>query len=70
MLGITSLEVYNSIFNKTEENNKFKLCTQPLDSEFSFTELLDKAAEVLGLSDILPKDLEHEIYRPSIIETY
>ena len=25
MVGITDLEVYNSIFNKTEENNKFEL---------------------------------------------
>ena len=25
MLGLTDLEVYNSIFNITEENNKFEL---------------------------------------------
>ena len=25
MIGLTDLEVYNSIFNLTEENNKFKL---------------------------------------------
>ena len=25
MIGLTDLEVYNSIFNITEENNKFKL---------------------------------------------
>ena len=25
MLGITGLEVYNSVFNKTEENNRFEL---------------------------------------------
>ena len=38
MLGLTSLEVYNSIFYITEENNNFELYTQPLDSEFSLTE--------------------------------
>ena len=25
MIGLTSLEVYNSVFNITEENNKFEL---------------------------------------------
>ena len=25
MLGLTNLEVYNSVFNLTEENNKFEL---------------------------------------------
>ena len=29
MLGLTDLEVYNSIFNITEENNKFKLYKFP-----------------------------------------
>ena len=29
MIGLTDLEVYNSIFNITEENNKFELCKFP-----------------------------------------
>ena len=31
MLGLTSLEVYNSIFNITEENNNFKLYKFPVE---------------------------------------
>ena len=60
MLGLTSLEVYNSIFKITEEKNKFELNTDPLDSELSYTELKDKVAEILGLSDFSSKDLSHE----------
>ena len=29
MIGLTDLEVYNSIYNITEENNKFKLYKFP-----------------------------------------
>ena len=36
-IGLTSLEVYKSIFNITEPNNNFQLYTDNLD-EFSFTE--------------------------------
>ena len=38
MLGLIDLEVYNSIFNITKENNKFELYTDTFD-EFSFEEL-------------------------------
>ena len=31
MIGLTSLEVYNSIFNITEENNKCKLYKFPYE---------------------------------------
>ena len=31
MIGLTSLEVYNSIFNITEENNKFQIYKFPDD---------------------------------------
>ena len=70
MIGLTSPEVYNSIFNKTEENNKFELYTGPLYTELSYTTLKDKVAEVLGFSDIPPEDLQHGIYGPDIIEIY
>ena len=30
MIHLTKLEVYNSIFDITDENNTFKFCTQPL----------------------------------------
>ena len=34
MLSLTSLEVYNSVFNITEEVSKLQLYTDPLDSDF------------------------------------
>ena len=37
-LGLTSLEVYNSLFSITEEKNKIELYTDTFD-EFSFEEL-------------------------------
>ena len=46
MLGLTSLEVYKDILNKTEENNKFELFTDTVD-EFSFTKLKDELEEIL-----------------------
>ena len=69
MIGLVGLEVYNSIPNKTGENNKFELYTDLFHSDFSINELKDKVAEVLGLSDIPTEDLENEIFGPNIIET-
>ena len=68
MIGLTNLELYNSFFNITEENYKFEIYTQPLDSGFSFRELKDKVAEALGLSDKSIEDLEHEIQRQILIK--
>ena len=41
MLEVTSLGVYNSFCDSTEENNKFGLYTDTFD-EFSFRELEDE----------------------------
>ena len=60
MLGLTGLEVYNSILNITNDKNNFQLYTDTLDSEFSFTEMKDKIAELLDNSHITPEDLEHK----------
>ena len=70
MLALVDQELYNSIFNITEENNKFQFYTDHLDSEFSFTEMKDKIAELLDLSYITPEDLEHKTQGPDFIETY
>ena len=51
-----------------EENNKFGLYTEPLDSEFSFTKLKDDIAEVIDLSNNFNKYLEHEKYGPNNIK--
>ena len=53
MIGLTSLEVYNSTFNTNDENNKFELYTDTFD-EFSFEELKDELEKILSISDITP----------------
>ena len=52
MIGLVNLEVHNSLFNITEENNKVELYTDDFESDFSFNELKDKVAKVLGFSDV------------------
>ena len=53
MIGLTSLEIYNSIFNITEENNKFELSTYAFD-ECTFMELKDELEEIFNLEEITP----------------
>ena len=69
MLGLIDLEVYNSIFNITKENNKFELCTDTF-AEFSFEELKDEVGEILNISEITDDHLEDDILAPRIAETY
>ena len=51
IVGLTTLSVYNSIFDITDENNKFELYTYSFDELF-FTELKDELEEILDISDI------------------
>ena len=69
MLGLIDLEVYNSIFNITKENNKFELYTDTFD-EFSFEELKDELEEILNIPEITDVHLEDETLAPRIAETY
>ena len=69
MLGLIDLEVYNSIFNITKENNKFELYTDTFD-EFSFEELKDEIEEILNIPEITDNHLEDETLGPHIAETY
>ena len=69
MVGLISLEVYNSIFNITEENNKFELYIDYFDEFFSYTELKDEIAEILNISAKTPYHLQHETIAPLIIKT-
>ena len=69
MLELTSLELYNSVFNITEANNKFKLYTYTFD-KFSFEELKDELEEILGLPDVTPSNLQQEIIGPRSNQTY
>ena len=67
MLGLIDLEVYNSIFNITKENNRFELYTDTFD-EFSFLELKDEFEEILKIPNITDSHLEDETIVPHIIE--
>ena len=69
MIGLTSLEVYKSVFNITEQNNKVKLYLDSFD-EFSFAELKDELEEMLDISNITPEHLQDKIIGPRIISTY
>ena len=48
MLGLVNLEVYNSIFNITEENNKFEIY-RDMPLKFKFLDLKDELEEILGI---------------------
>ena len=69
MIGLIDLEVYNSIFNITKENNKFELYTDTFD-EFSFEELKDELEEILDIPNFTDEHLQHETIAPRIIEAY
>ena len=69
MLGLIDLEKYNSLFNITKENNKFKLYTDTFD-EYSFEELKDEVEEILNFPEITDNHLEDETLAPRIAETY
>ena len=69
MLGLVNLEVYNSIFNITEENNKFELYRDTSD-KFGFLELKDEIEEILDISHITSEHLDHEVLGPQIIDEF
>ena len=68
MIRLLSLEVYNSFFNNTQENNKFEFYTGYVHDEISYNQLKDKVAKVLGLPNITSEELEHETFGPKIFE--
>ena len=69
MIGLVDLEVYNSIFNITEENNKFELYRDTSD-KFGFLELKDEIEEILDISHITNEHLDDEILGPQIIDEF
>ena len=72
MLGLTDLEVYNSIFNITEGNNKFKLykCPDEKAGGISYIKVRDEVEKDLDISDITAADLQDVIIGPIVIEEY
>ena len=71
MIGLTILEVYNSIFNITE-NNKFELhkFTDSKIGGISYEKVWDDNEKDLGITDIIATDLQDYIIGPIIIQEY
>ena len=72
MLGLIDLEVYNSIFNITKQNNKFELYKFPDEKSggVSYEKVRDEIERDLDISDITATDLQDDIIGPIIIEEY
>ena len=72
MMGLVDLEVYNSIFNITEENNKFELYKFPDEKSggVTYEKVRDEIERDLDISDITAADLQDDIIAPIIIEEY
>ena len=72
MLGLVDLEVYNSIFNITEENNKFQLYKFPDEKAggVTYENVRDEIENNLDIEDITAADLQDDIIGPIIIGEY
>ena len=72
MIGLVDLVVYISIFNITEQNNKFKLYKFPDEKSggISYIKVRDEIERDLGISDITATDLQDDIIGPIIIDEY
>ena len=72
MIGLTSLEIYNSIFNITEQNNNFEFYNFP-DSKnggVSYDKVRDEIETDFDISEITATNLQDEKIGPIIIEEY
>ena len=69
MVGLTDLEVYNSIFNITGENNKFEIY-RDMSDKFGFLELKDEVEEILDISHITDDHLNDGILGPRIVDEF
>ena len=69
MIGLTNLEVYISILNITEKNNKFEIY-RDISNKFGFLELKDKLEENPKNPLITTEHLDDEILGPHIIDEY
>ena len=72
MIGLTNLDFYNSIFNKTEENNKFELYKFPDEKSggVTYEKVRDEIGKDLDIEDITAADFRDEIKAPIFIEEY
>ena len=69
MLGLVDLEVYNSIFNITEENNNFEIY-RDVPTKFRFLDLKDELEEILGIPHITRDHLLDDETASRIIDEY
>ena len=72
MVGLTSLEVYISVLNKTEENNIFIVYLFPhiMNGSIAFAIVRDDIGKDWESSDITATDLQDENIGPIFIEEY
>ena len=72
MLGLIDVEVYNSIFNITKENNKFYLYEFPDEKSggISYIKVRDEIERDLGNSDITATDLQDDMIGTISIDEY
>ena len=70
MISLTDLEVFNSFFNITKENNKFEIYKFPDEKScgVSYIKVRDEIEKDLDIEDITAADLQDEIIAPIIIE--
>ena len=70
MVGLTDLEVYNSLFNITEENNKFKLFNflDEIAGSISYTKVRNEIEKGLVISNNTATDLQDDLIGRSIIK--
>ena len=70
MIGLVDLEIYNSIFNITEENNKLQLYKFPDEKAggFTYEKVRDEIEKDLDIEDITAADLQDEIIAPIIVD--
>ena len=69
MLGLVKLEVYNSIFNITEENNKFEIY-RDTPTKFQFLDLKDEIEEILSIQHTTREHLLDDETASRIIDEY
>ena len=72
MIGLTDLEVYNSIFNITEENNKFRLHKFPDEKAggITYEKVRNEIERDLDFSNITAADLQDDLIAPIVFEEY
>ena len=69
MIGLTDLEIYNSIINKTEEKNKFEIY-RDRSTKFGFLELKDELEEILNIPHNTPEHLQDDEIGPRIFDEF